>query len=112
MNSVRSNRLTVVIIGATDKPATFIVAGKQEPVVTQRPGDHYLAYGEIASFTRVGQTLRVISGCAWITVDGEDKTLLSGQQMILEPGEDAAVVSALGDEPLVYRIYGDDAVTL
>ena len=106
MNSVRYNKLMVVIIGETGRPATFIVADKQTLPATQRPGEHWLAYGETVSITRAGQTLRVVSGNAWITFDGEDKTLLAGQHMVLEPGGDVAVVSALGDEPLVYRIYG------
>lgn len=106
MNSVRNNKLTVVIIGNTGRPSTFIVANKQALPATQRPGEQWLAYGETMNIRRSGQTLRVISGSAWITFDGEDMTLEAGQHMVLEPGEDRAVVSALGDEPLVYRMYG------
>ena len=40
----------------------------------------------------------------WVTFAGEDRVVLAGQHVLLEPGADAAVVSALGGEPLVYRL--------
>ena len=58
----------------------------------------------MATIKRAGQTLRVIAGKAWITFDGEDRLVLAGQEIVLEPDLDAAIMSALGDESLVYRI--------
>jgi hypothetical protein len=104
MNSVQNSRLTVIIIGGSP-----VVVRTGEPTLPAalKAGDNRLEPGEILSIARRGQTLRVVSGCAWITLDGQDLTLLAGQDMILEPGKDAAVVSALEEEPLVYRLYDE-----
>jgi hypothetical protein len=105
MNNIQNSQLTVVIIAGTGRSSLFVAAGKQTPPAALRTGDDQLEPGEILSIARRGQTLHVVSGCAWITFDGQDMTLLAGQEMVLEPGADAAVVSALESEPLVYRIY-------
>jgi len=49
-----------------------------------------------------------VAGGAWVTFAGQDAIVLAGQTIALEPGTDAAVVSALGDEPLVYRVIGTE----
>ncbi len=105
MNNIQNSGLTVVIIASSGKPAMLIVAGERTPPAALRPGERGLAPGEILRIARAGQTFHVVSGGAWITFDGQDKIAVAGQKVALEPGPDAAVVSALGDEPLVYRLY-------
>ena len=53
---------------------------------------------------RTAQKMKVIAGCAWITFDGEDKVVCSGQEITLEPGEDDAVISRLKEPVLVFSI--------
>jgi hypothetical protein len=96
--------VTVIVITGADRPAIFVpVAGRARSAATRR-GDLWLAPGEAQSFARAGQTVQVVSGGAWVTFGGQDTIVLPGQQVVLEPGPDAAVVSALGTEPLVYRL--------
>lgn len=102
MNAVQNNKLTVVIVANS---RMFVVSGEQTPSAELRPGEYQLVPGETLNIPRMGQLLRVISGCAWITFDGEDMILSAGQEMVLQPGEDVAVISALAGEPLVYRVY-------
>lgn len=63
-----------------------------------------MAPGEVHSLPRRAQTLRVVSGDAWVTFDGEDYCVNSGQEIRLAPGRQPAVVMALGGIPLVYEI--------
>lgn len=95
----------VFVITGTGASQTFIVRNEPTPPFTLQSGEQGLAYGDVATIKRTGQTLRVITGKGWITFDGEDKVVLAGQEIVLEPGIDAAVVTALEDEPLVYRLY-------
>jgi hypothetical protein len=53
---------------------------------------------------RIGQRLKVIDGCAWITFDGKDRVLCSGQEITLVPGRDAAVISRLNASVLVFAM--------
>jgi len=105
MNIVRNKHLTVVIITGTGRTPLVVATDEKTPRAALKTGDNRLEPGEALSLTRSGQTLRVVSGSAWITFDGQDTTLLAGQEMILEPGKNAAVISALEEEPLVYRLF-------
>jgi quercetin dioxygenase-like cupin family protein len=66
--------------------------------------EYQMEWGDARSIERTGQTLCVLSGCAWITVDGLDLIVLAGEKIVLEPGIDPAVISALESQPLVYRL--------
>jgi mannose-6-phosphate isomerase-like protein (cupin superfamily) len=62
-----------------------------------------LMKGYVRDEKRESQVLRVISGKAWVTMDGEDVVLKPGDELKLSRGKYDAVVSATGDEPLVYE---------
>jgi hypothetical protein len=52
-----------------------------------------------------GQIIRVISGFAWITVDGEDIILQRGQEFTLAPSKYPAVISSARIRvPVVYEV--------
>jgi hypothetical protein len=51
-----------------------------------------------------GQILRVVSGCAWVSLDGKDTIVQCGEVLKLAPTEHGAVISALGPQPLVYEV--------
>jgi hypothetical protein len=43
-----------------------------------------------------------MSGSAWITFDGQDIIVHSGDQIALTSNSDPVIISALGDHPLIY----------
>lgn len=51
-----------------------------------------------------GQTLHMVSGRAWVTLDGQDLIALTGEHVTLTKSSDIAVISALGERPLVFEI--------
>jgi hypothetical protein len=63
-----------------------------------------LGAGSVRTLQRARQVVRVISGCAWITLDGDDIVLCSGETVRLAPGKHPAVISGPSDRPVVYEI--------
>jgi hypothetical protein len=51
--------------------------------------------------------LRVRSGRAWVTVGGRDLTLPRGQTVTLDSKSGPAVISSLGQSPLVFELLSD-----
>ena len=62
-----------------------------------------LMTGYVRSEKRESQVLRIVSGTAWVSMDGEDVILQSGEELKLSHGKHQAVVSPAGHEPLVYE---------
>jgi hypothetical protein len=63
---------------------------------------------ENAEVVRVPQgcrELQVLSGTAWMTVDRQDIILLSGDKASLPSNKDFAIVSALGNAPLILEVF-------
>lgn len=56
------------------------------------------SYGEV----------RVVSGSAWVTMNGRDMFLVRGERVSLDSSEDMALVSALGKAPLILEVRNDD----
>ncbi len=53
-----------------------------------------------ASRTRVA----VLTGTAWVTQSGEDRILMAGETLTAAANADCAVVSALGNVPLLIEV--------
>ncbi|MCC7207855.1 MAG: hypothetical protein IT323_11145 [Anaerolineae bacterium] len=47
------------------------------------------------------RTLRVLAGCAWVSLGSIDHILMPGEQLAIPRGAGSAVVSALGDNTLI-----------
>jgi hypothetical protein len=62
-----------------------------------------LMSGYVRDEKRESQTLRIVSGTAWVSMDGEDIVLQAGEELKLSHGKYDAVVSPTGDEPLIYE---------
>ena len=62
-----------------------------------------LMKGYVRSEKRESQVLRVVSGTAWVSMDGKDILLEPGQEFKLSHGRNQAVVSPIGQEPIVYE---------
>ena len=62
-----------------------------------------LMKGFVRTEKRESQLMRVVSGTAWVSMDGKDMVLNPGEELKLSHGQYKAVVSAAGNEPLVYE---------
>lgn len=56
--------------------------------------------------------IRVLSGNAWLTIDGEDITLTQGEKRLIPPNKDMVLISTLRDTPLVFEAWGDGDSTM
>ena len=50
------------------------------------------------------QIIWVLSGWAWITLDGADQIVREGEDMLVKPGKDEAIISSLHSASLVFEI--------
>jgi hypothetical protein len=55
---------------------------------------------------RRSEVIQVVSGCAWITFDGQDWLVYGGEEIALTPGKDDVVIGSLNGSPLVFAIIG------
>lgn len=62
-----------------------------------------LMKGYVRNEKRESQVLHIVSGTAWVSMDGEDLILKPGDQLKLSHGKYNAVVSSASSEPLVYE---------
>ena len=62
-----------------------------------------LMKGYVRDEKRESQVLRIVSGTAWISMDGEDIVLKPGEEFKLSHGKYKALVSTATNEPLVYE---------
>lgn len=60
--------------------------------------------GFVRDEKRESQVLHVVSGTAWISMDGEDIILNEGEEVRLSRGKYDAVVSSSDRHPLIYEI--------
>lgn len=54
------------------------------------------------------RAVRVLGGIAWMAVAGQDIFIARGEIMALASTKDFALVSALGNDPLILEVLGDD----
>lgn len=60
-----------------------------------------LKKGEVFQVALEIKELHVLSGTAWVTVDGEDIILSCGENALLSSIQNVGILSALGNMPLV-----------
>ena len=63
--------------------------------------------GELYRLPASGQSIRVLSGVAWVTVAGKDMFLVAGEKIVLTASGGITLVSALGRVPLVLEVWTD-----
>jgi hypothetical protein len=66
-----------------------------------------LRHDEVFRLPAVSRGIQVVSGLAWLTVAGEDIFLGNGQRLWLVTAKGSALVSALGQTPLIVEVLGD-----
>lgn len=65
-----------------------------------------LRQNEVLCLPVAGQRLEIISGVAWVAVNGRDIILASGEILHLPSRKDTALISALGHQPLILEVFG------
>jgi hypothetical protein len=85
----------------SNKPATDTQVAIFDRAI-QLNGGQARSIGHKAQFLRV--ISRVISGEAWVTIDGDDIILSGDEKMTLEPRKSRAVITAVGENSLVYEV--------
>lgn len=50
--------------------------------------------------------IRVLSGNAWVTINGKDLTLTQGEKRLIVPHKEMVLVSTLRDTPLIFEAWG------
>ncbi|MCL4302980.1 MAG: DUF2917 domain-containing protein [Anaerolineae bacterium] len=68
-----------------------------------------LRHDEVFRLPAASRGLQVVSGLAWLTVAGEDIFLGNGQRLWLAGAKGPALLSALGQTPLIVEVLGDSA---
>lgn len=84
------NSILSTVFNRSPKAEQFTLPGGKQDPVSVRP---------------MGQVVEVLSGAAWIASNGRDCELLSGQRYTLPVGGDAVLISALGNNVLVFRLH-------
>ncbi len=63
-------------------------------------------HNEVFRLPVAGRSIEVVAGTAWVTVNGRDIFLASREKLWLPSRRDAALISALGRNPLILEIFG------
>ncbi len=75
-----------------------------EPIKSLVPAQLTLEKGQVFQVPLAYQEIHVLSGTAWITVAREDIILTTGKKASLPSNHGFAVLSALGDVPLILKV--------
>jgi hypothetical protein len=65
-----------------------------------------LGRNEVFRLPVVSRSIEVVAGTAWVTVNGRDIFLASREKLWLPSRRDAALISALGRNPLILEVFG------
>lgn len=61
---------------------------------------------EVFRLPVASRSIEVVAGTAWVTVNGRDIFLASREKLLLPSHRDAALISALGRNPLILEVFG------
>lgn len=61
---------------------------------------------ELMRLPHAAHSLRVVRGTAWVTVEGQDIVLNEGEEMLVMPSQDFALVSSAGQGCVVLALAG------
>jgi hypothetical protein len=65
-----------------------------------------LRHNEVVRLPASSRDIEVIAGTAWVTVNGRDIFLASGERLWLPSRRDSALISALGRTLLILEVFG------
>ncbi len=65
-----------------------------------------LTKDNVLRLPRTAGKIRVVSGIAWVSAGGHDHIIGTGEGLSLAMNRDAAIVTAVGKNPLVIEVMG------
>ena len=65
-----------------------------------------LRHNEIYRLPATSRSIEIVAGTAWVTVNGRDIFLASGERLWLPSRRDSALISALGRTLLILEVFG------
>ena len=65
-----------------------------------------LRHNEVLRLPAASRGIAVVVGIAWVTVNGRDIFLASGERLWLPSRRDSVLISALGRNPLILEVFG------
>lgn len=65
-----------------------------------------LCHNELLRLPAASRGIEVVAGKAWVTVNGQDIFLASGERLWLSSRRDAVLISALGRNPVILEVFG------
>jgi hypothetical protein len=81
-------------------------ATRGAPATESRPILRIALYpGELLRIPRARRHLHVLSGAAWISAAGQDEVVSQGSCLDLARSRHPALVSGLGDQPLLFEVW-------
>lgn len=101
MSSVTSNALTRLLFLSTLLNWVGSYSSKVKSNAQIMPRRFILENGEVFRVNHFYTELQVLSGVAWVTVEGKDLILHSGDKIKFESKKDVAIISVLGKAPLI-----------
>ena len=60
--------------------------------------------GDVHRLDTAAQVVRIVSGSAWITYNGQDMVLRKGRNVYLPPTSMPSLMSAIGHNPVVFEV--------
>ncbi len=64
--------------------------------------------GELYRVPACYPLLRIQAGTAYVTQAGQDYILYSGQELFVDRADDVALVSGLGNEPVILELFSQE----
>ncbi len=91
--------MRLVASDISDVPKTFFNSASLVPRLI-------LGKGDVFRLPAISRGIEVVAGVAWITVNGRDIFLVSGERLWLPARGDSILISALGRNPLILEVFG------
>jgi hypothetical protein len=65
-----------------------------------------LRHNEVSRLPVTSRSIEVVTGTAWVTVNGRDIFVTSKERLLLPSHKDSVLISALGRNPLILEVFG------
>lgn len=104
MRSATSNVLTRLIFLTTLLNWLGNYSHKTKNNFQIMPRRFILGNGEVFRINHFYSEFQVLSGVAWVTIEGKDLILHSGEKLKFESKQTVALISALGKQQLIVEV--------
>lgn len=104
MRSATSNVLTRFIYLATLLNWLGFYSSKVKSNFQIMPRRFILENGEVFRINHFYSEFQVLSGVAWVTIEGKDLILHCGEKLKFESKQAVAIISALGKKQLIVEV--------